>query len=113
MILQNVGLGPAKITGVSLTYNGEQPSTRAKLERMINTDVIASNIGTIISHTEPVEPGMMLGTGQELIVYAVEQEKLDNPSAFDSILGKSKLVVEYSSINDSRSQVEFPLNTHP
>jgi hypothetical protein len=109
-VLSNVGLGPATVNSITITCNGTKVLDKADFERSITRELIAMNINNIVPRSESIRPGLILGTGQEMILYGIESERFDNPAVLDTILKKCSITIKYSSVNHLKYRAEFPVN---
>ena len=107
LFIRNSGMGPARIKSVDIRFD-EHPIQSAKDAakyisragfpgRPINFEILAA----------PVENGMVIGAGQEVLIFAASKNQISNLGELESVLNRVYAHITYSSVTDSVYEVQF------
>lgn len=108
LFVRNKGMGPARIKSVNIRFDGQLISDIRDAQRIISRagfpgqpmdfEVLASNI----------ESGMVIGAGQEILLYAGAKDKIVDLRVLESLLKRVHAHIVYSSVAAHDYEVYFP-----
>jgi hypothetical protein len=108
LFVRNNGMGPARIKSVDIRFDA-QPIPRTKdTQRVISQAGFPGRPIDFEILSVPVENGMVIGAGQEVLIFAGSKNQISNLGELESVLRRVYAHITYSSVTGRDYEVQFP-----
>lgn len=104
----NNGMGPARIKSVDFRFDGK-PIPRSKdIKRVISQAGFPGRPIDFEILAVPVENGIIIGAGQEVLLFAGSRNQISNLGELEAVLRRGYAHITYSSVTGRDYEVQFP-----
>jgi len=113
LFIRNNGMGPARVKTVDMRFDGKSIQNPRDVQKVISQAGFPGRPIDFEILAVPIENEMVIGAGQETLIYAGRKSQISNLAALDSLLRRVSINITYSSINGhTYSQVFFGEDHH-
>jgi hypothetical protein len=108
LFLRNEGVGPAKIDRVMFYFDGQAIDSSKNVAKVILRNGYPEPPLDIVVSNSVVEKGAVLGSGQEVSVYAVFKDQAGSLVPTNNALKRVSALMQYSSTSQKSYSVIYP-----
>jgi hypothetical protein len=109
LFIRNNGMGPARIKSVEIHFDGEPIRKTGDAPRVISRAGFPGQPLDFEVLTSPIEHGMVIGAGQEVILFAGAKDRISNLEEIKSVLERVRAHIVYSSVGAYDYEANFPV----
>ncbi len=108
LFVRNKGMGPARIKSVNIRFDGQPIPNSKDAQRIISRAGFPGHPMDFEVFASNIESGMVIGTGQEILLYAGAKDKIVDLGALESLLKRVHAHIVYSSVAAHDYEAYFP-----
>jgi hypothetical protein len=113
LFLRNNGMGPARIKAVGVYFDGRLIPRPSDMQMVILKEGFAGKPVDFQILSVPISVGMVIGAGQEILLFASSKSQITDPTVFDSLLRRLSIHISYSSVSSYNYEVHFGRQDQP
>ena len=107
LFVRNNGMGPARIKSVDIRFDGQLIQSTKDAQRVISQVGFSGRPIDFEILAVPVENGMVIGAGQEVLIFAGRKNQISNLGELESVLRRVYAHITYLSVTGCDYDVQF------